>query len=252
MGTTIMIADDEASIRRLMEATLRDDLRYRVVVAADGAEALEVARREKPDLVFMDVRMPKISGLEVCRALKADTATSRITIVMVTALGTDSDRQRAMEAGADDYLVKPFSPVDLMGKLEEVLGRLQSKDGAPAPMGKPLPREQDAPSLAQMGQEQLMVYAQELHRLFLEERSLRSEMEEKNRELEQRVREIQALNEMVQAHYAEEGQAIRAYRELFLEWKRLANEMQSLAVRGDSLLLPESFGDAGATAQNGG
>lgn len=251
MSATIMIADDEESIRRVMAGTLAGDPRYRVVVARDGAEALETARREKPALIFLDVRMPRISGLEVCRALKSDPATRHIRVVMVTALGTDSDRLRAMEAGANDYLVKPFSPTDLLGKLEEVLTRSQSKEDAPT-VGELPPGEQEAPSLEQMGQEQLMVYAQELHRLFFEERRVRGELEEKNRELEQRIKEIHRLNEMVQAHFAEEGQALRAYRELFLEWKRLMNEMQALAARADSLPEPESLDAAGAGSHHEG
>ena len=251
MSATIMVADDEEGIRRVMEATLRDDPRYSVVVAIDGAEALEVARREKPNLAFLDVRMPGMSGLEVCRALKSDPATRQISVVMVTGLGTDSDRRRAVEAGADDYLVKPFSPTDLLGKVEEVLSQPQSKEGAPA-VGKLPPREQETPTLEQTGREQLEVYAQELRHLFLEERRLRSEMEEKNRQLEQRIKEIHGLNQMVQAHLAEEGQALGAYRELFLEWKSLMNEMQALAAKGDSLPLPESWDDPGATAHDGG
>ncbi|MBI4281921.1 MAG: response regulator [Chloroflexi bacterium] len=251
MGTTIMIADDEASLRRLMEATLRDDPRYRMVVATNGVEALEMARREKPNLVFLDVRMPRMSGLEVCHALKSDPVTRHITIVMVTALGTDDDRQRAREAGADDYLVKPFSPTDLLEKLEKVLGRMESKDGAPA-MGRPALRDLEAPPLERMGQEQLVVYAQELRRLFLEERTLRGELEEKNRQLEQGLKEIRELNRMVQAHLSEDERAFRTYRELFLDWRRLANEMQALAVRGDSLPQRDSLGDAGATSQSGG
>ncbi|MFH1140329.1 MAG: response regulator [Chloroflexota bacterium] len=251
MSATIMVADDDEGIRRVMEATLRDDPRYRVVAASDGAEALDVARREKPNLAFLDVRMPRMSGLEVCRALKSDPATRHISVVMVSALGTDSDRRRAVEAGADDYFVKPFSPTDLLGKVEEVLSRPQSKVGSPA-LGELPPREQEVPTFEQMGREQLEVYAQELGHLFREERRLRSEMDEKNRQLEQRIKEIHGLNQMVQAHLAEEGQVLGAYRELFLEWKRLMNEMQALAARGDSLPLPESLDDAGATARDEG
>ncbi len=252
MATTVMIAEDEESIRHLMEATLRDGPRYRVVVASDGAEALEVARREKPALVFLDVRMPRMSGLEVCRALKSDPATRHIRVVMVTALGTDSDRQRAVQAEADDYFVKPFSPTELLRKLEEILGQPQPPQGIAATVTELPPGEQEAPSFEQMDQEQLMVYAQELRCLFLEERRLRSELEEKNRDLEQRVKEIHGLNEMVQAHLAQEGQVLSAYRELFAEWKRLMNEMQSLAARGDSLPLPESLDDAGPTLHHEG
>ncbi len=118
---TVMIADDEPAIVSLLMATLGDDERYRVIAARDGKEALEVAIREKPDLIFLDILMPKMDGYEVCRILKADKANAKMKIVMLTALAREDERRQALSAGADDYFTKPFSPTALLEKVEETL-----------------------------------------------------------------------------------------------------------------------------------
>jgi CheY-like chemotaxis protein len=118
----ILLADDEEPLRALVAATLRDDTRYHLLEARDGLETLEVARREKPDLILLDILMPKLNGFEVCRQLKDDPETRGITIVMLTALAAEADKERGQEVGADDYFHKPFSPTALLEKVEEVLG----------------------------------------------------------------------------------------------------------------------------------
>lgn len=117
----VMVVDDEADIRRLVELTLQDN-RYEVLVAKDGEEALAMVQKEQPQLIFLDVMMPKKDGYEVCQQLKTDPATAWIKIVMLTAKAQEFDRRRAMEVGADDYFTKPFSPIVLLDKVEEVLG----------------------------------------------------------------------------------------------------------------------------------
>jgi DNA-binding response OmpR family regulator len=87
----------------------------------DGEEALRTARERHPRLILLDVNMPRLDGFEVCRALKADAATADIKIVMLTARGADADRARGREAGADDYFIKPFSPVSLLNKVYALL-----------------------------------------------------------------------------------------------------------------------------------
>lgn len=119
---TVLVADDEEVMVALVVATLEGDPRYRVLVARDGEEALALALRERPDLVFLDVCMPRRDGYEVCRRLKAHPATARARVVMLTALEGEEERRRAREAGADDYFSKPFSPTALLQKVEEVLG----------------------------------------------------------------------------------------------------------------------------------
>ncbi|RMF29354.1 MAG: response regulator [Chloroflexi bacterium] len=120
---TILIVDDQMEVRTLVDVTLRIG-DYRILQAASGDEALEIARREKPDLVLLDVMMPNSSldGFEVCRRLKQDPATRETTVVMLTALGQEVDKEKGFAVGADDYFVKPFSPLALMRKVEEVLG----------------------------------------------------------------------------------------------------------------------------------
>lgn len=121
MSKTVLLADDEEDILMLVSATLGGDDRYSLVLARDGEEALNRAREESPDLIFLDVMMPKMDGFEVCRRLKSDSATSHAKIVMLTAMVQEADRQKATEVGADYYFSKPFSPTALLAKVDELL-----------------------------------------------------------------------------------------------------------------------------------
>lgn len=95
---------------------------YEILEAADGNEALAMAREHRPELLLLDVEMPGLSGLEVCRLLKADPDTADIIVVMLTAKAQLSDVSAGAESGADDYFTKPFSPVTLMRKVDEIFG----------------------------------------------------------------------------------------------------------------------------------
>ena len=118
----ILIVDDRLEVRELVEVTLRVK-DYRILQAPSGEKALEIVRTEKPELVLMDIMMPGgLDGLEATRILKNDPATKDCTIIILTAKGQQADREKGLEAGADDYFVKPFSPLDLIKKVEEVLG----------------------------------------------------------------------------------------------------------------------------------
>ena len=117
----ILIADDHEGMRALMRMTLETD-RFDVLEAADGVTAASLAKGELPDLIFLDWTMPGLSGIEVCRELRADPSTAAIKIVMVTARVQDRERDAAFEAGVDDYITKPFSPIELLDKVVEVLG----------------------------------------------------------------------------------------------------------------------------------
>jgi CheY-like chemotaxis protein len=114
----IMLADDDPTIRLLVNATLRNDA-YQLIEASDGEEALVLARDEMPDLILLDVSMPKLDGLEVCRRLKSDPQTRGIRIIMLTARAPDTEGE---SLGADGYFTKPFSPLALLGKIGEMLG----------------------------------------------------------------------------------------------------------------------------------
>lgn len=111
--TTILIADDEPAILDLVRFTLEDP-QVHIVEAADGAVALELARRVRPDVALLDVQMPRLSGLDVCRRLRELPECAHTRIVMLTAAAQAEDRRRGLAAGADHYLTKPFSPLALL------------------------------------------------------------------------------------------------------------------------------------------
>jgi two-component system alkaline phosphatase synthesis response regulator PhoP len=117
----ILIAEDDRAVRSLIRLTL-DSGQTQILEVEDGKGALEVAYTELPELIFLDWSMPGSDGLAVCRALRGEPRTAHIKIVMLTARSDDSDRQAALEAGADDYITKPFSPLELLDKVTEVLG----------------------------------------------------------------------------------------------------------------------------------
>jgi DNA-binding response OmpR family regulator len=117
----VLIADDQANMRSLVRLTLETG-RFEIFEAPDGDVALEVARREQPDLVFLDWTMPGLPGVEVCRALREDPANDGMRIVMLTARSQADDHETARAMGADDYITKPFSPIQLLEKVRDVLG----------------------------------------------------------------------------------------------------------------------------------
>ena len=117
---TVLVADDERPIVELIRITLEDP-HVRVLEAFDGPSALAVAIRETPELVLLDVRMPGIDGVEVCRRLRATPPGARARIVLLTAAGQAQDRARGLTAGADEYLTKPFSPLALMSLVRSLV-----------------------------------------------------------------------------------------------------------------------------------
>ncbi len=122
---TILVVDDEASIRRILETRL-SMIGYQVVTACDGEEAIEAFHRTNPDLVVLDVMMPKLDGYGVCQEIRKE---SDVPIVMLTALGDVADRITGLELGADDYVVKPFSPKELEARIRCVLRRVEKEGG---------------------------------------------------------------------------------------------------------------------------
>ncbi|SMD42277.1 Response regulators consisting of a CheY-like receiver domain and a winged-helix DNA-binding domain [Aquiflexum balticum DSM 16537] len=123
MSQKILIVDDEAHIRMLIEQTLEEleDEGVEFFTAENGEMALEVIGAEKPDLIFLDVMMPKLNGMEVCRRVKQEMGFKDIYIVLLTAKGQESDRQKGLDVGADVYMTKPFDPELLLEKAREVL-----------------------------------------------------------------------------------------------------------------------------------
>jgi two-component system phosphate regulon response regulator PhoB len=117
----ILIVDDEEKVRKLVEVTLSgNDLE--VLHASSGDEALETAREAKPDVILLDIMMPGgLDGFDVCRLLREDPDTEGIYIIMLTAKGQKSDKEKGLALGADDYFIKPFSPMELMDKIDKIL-----------------------------------------------------------------------------------------------------------------------------------
>lgn len=121
MSRAVLIVDDDQFIRKLIATTLEDVADFELHEAADGSQALEVAARARPTLVFLDVDMPQVNGIEACRELRQRQSGSPPTIVMLTAAHGDEVERQAEEAGADLFLTKPFSPLELL-QLVDALG----------------------------------------------------------------------------------------------------------------------------------
>ena len=127
----IAVIEDEADILEVIEYSLSKE-GFRVCTALDGEEGLGLVKKEVPDLVVLDLMLPRIDGIEICRKLKSDSATRSISIIMVTAKGEESDIVLGLGIGADDYVVKPFSPRELTARVKSVLrrGGLREEVGA--------------------------------------------------------------------------------------------------------------------------
>ena len=116
----VLIVDDDPFIRKLIVTTLEGVSTFDLHEARDGEEAVAEARRSAPRLVFLDIDMPRLDGIEACRQMRADPSMARAKIVMLTASAGDSARSRAADAGADRFLTKPFSPLDLLRLVDEL------------------------------------------------------------------------------------------------------------------------------------
>jgi CheY-like chemotaxis protein len=127
---TVLVVDDEPTIRALVNAIL-DGSDVRTLEAVDGPEALAMARRHRPDLVLLDVVMPRMDGFTVCQKMKAESSTARTPVLLLTALAQESDRQRARRAGADGVVQKPFSATALRATVESILSGAEKVRSSP-------------------------------------------------------------------------------------------------------------------------
>jgi len=118
----IVVADDDADIRDLVVFKLEQS-GHEVLAFGDGASAVEACQRDVPELVLLDVMMPGMSGLDACRAMRADPALARVSVILLTARAQESDIEQGFRVGADDYVVKPFSPRELASRVIAVLQR---------------------------------------------------------------------------------------------------------------------------------
>lgn len=116
----ILIADDNENIRDALTYLLEDE-GYDLLLAKDGADTLRKVREIHPDILFLDIMMPEINGYDVCRAIKTDPDLKKIYIIILTAKGQVAEQERGKEVGADEYIVKPFSPMDILSKVKNIL-----------------------------------------------------------------------------------------------------------------------------------
>jgi len=126
----ILVVEDEPDIRKLVHYNLAQE-RFKVIEAEDGEKALKLVQREKPHLIVLDLMLPGLSGLELCRSLRERPETSQIPILMLTAKAGEADRIVGLEMGADDYLTKPFSPRELVARVKAILRRTEMQSSHP-------------------------------------------------------------------------------------------------------------------------
>jgi two-component system, OmpR family, alkaline phosphatase synthesis response regulator PhoP len=118
----ILIADDNENIREALTYLLEDE-GYKLALARDGADTLKKVREFLPDILFLDIMMPEMNGYEVCRAIKNDPKLKDIYVIMLTAKGQVAEQERGKEVGADEYIVKPFSPMEILSKIKNILDK---------------------------------------------------------------------------------------------------------------------------------
>lgn len=131
-GQKILVVEDEPDIRKLVNYNLAQE-RFKVIEAEDGEQALRIIQRDKPHLVVLDLMLPGLSGIEVCKMLRQRPDTAKLPILMLTAKAGEADRVVGLEIGADDYLSKPFSPRELVARVRAILRRADGHAGAEAP-----------------------------------------------------------------------------------------------------------------------
>ena len=125
----ILVVEDEPDIRKLVQYNLAQE-HFSVLEAEDGEQALELLQREKPTLVILDLMLPGLSGMELCKLLRQRSETAGLPILMLTAKAGEADRIVGLEMGADDYLAKPFSPREMVARVRAILRRAEAKPAA--------------------------------------------------------------------------------------------------------------------------
>ncbi len=127
----ILVVDDEIYIVHILDFSLGME-GYEVITALDGEQALEKLKSERPDLIVLDIMMPKLDGYEVCKAIKSDPDTRHIPVILLSAKGRNVDQKLGFDVGADDYITKPFSPRKLVERINQLLGQTITEKPAPS------------------------------------------------------------------------------------------------------------------------
>jgi DNA-binding response OmpR family regulator len=220
----VLVVDDEAGIRDLIMTTLASATPFNVSWAANGVDALAVARRELPDLVLLDVNIPEPDGVEVCRQIKSGADTGGATVVMLSAMTDAKSRAKAMASGADLYLTKPFSPKSLIVLVRVVMengGAISTEDEAEAlvPQLAIVPDQPHAGDRSEGAQ--LELYARDLSAALEHERGLRADVDN-------RVRELEALNKLFMQHMDAQVASLSVYPLVVEQLRAMANQIESL------------------------
>ncbi len=127
----ILVVDDEIYIVHILDFSLGME-GYEVITALDGEQALEKLKAEKPDLIVLDIMMPKLDGYEVCKAIKSNPGTRHIPVILLSAKGRNVDQKMGFDVGADDYITKPFSPRKLVERINQLLGQAVTERPTPS------------------------------------------------------------------------------------------------------------------------
>jgi signal transduction histidine kinase len=191
---TILLADDDASLRELARLTMNDP-DYCFIEASNGKEALELARTQQPDLLILDWMMPTLSGIEVARNLRRDPTTARIPVIMLTAKGQDKDRELGRAVGVHSYLVKPFSPLDLRERIQNVWKQRESVEDHQTSSDTAVDIVLSLKSDTTIDHSQLLLYARDLRRVIEAERSKAQALTEANQALQTEIEERKRVEE---------------------------------------------------------
>jgi signal transduction histidine kinase len=205
---TILLADDDASLRALARLTMNDP-DYCFLEASDGKEALELARSQQPDLLILDWMMPTLSGIEVARNLRQDPITARIPVIMLTAKGQEKDRELGRAVGVHSYLVKPFSPLDLRERIQNVWRQQECAEAnhntndASVDIAPPLQSD------TTIDHSQLLLYARDLRRVIEAERSKAQALTRANLALQTEIEERKRIEEALRQAHADLEQRVK-------------------------------------------
>jgi len=191
---TILLADDDATLRELARLTMNDP-EYCIIEAGDGVEALDLARTKRPDLLILDWMMPHLNGIDVARSLQQDPTTASIPVIMLTAKGQEKDKELGHAVGVHSYLVKPFSPLDLRERIQNVW-KQQTSSGSSCSQSDTTP--DSIPSLhseTSLDQSQLLLYARDLGRVIEAERSKSQALAVANQALQTEIEERKRIED---------------------------------------------------------
>ena len=193
----ILLVDDELIIRKLARNTIQSQ-GYMILEASNGNDAIELAREEVPNLILLDIKMPGLNGFQVCRILKDDPLTRNTYIIMLTGDLSDEDREQGLLAGADDFFVKPFSPIELLNKIrafleneEEIILPDEGEDKRERGQRCLSEETKNEDELYQLEREQLLLYASDLGKIYYEEVKKAAEL----KKAYQRLKEMEKMKD---------------------------------------------------------